>query len=343
MSLFSGERVGAATKERHTCSRAAKGHVVGDNSSVEPSDSGVAPASMRCGVKLLIFVALTIPGLLVAAVLGAVVHHYRPEANQHAVVSLGGVLVVLLTSWFCLSMLDGRKLGAIGIGWDRPWVAQLVGGIVIGGLLIGVWWLVFRWFGWVKAAEVEGATTLGQSLLAILALGGVAAVEELTFRGYAFQLLARWSIPIGLIVSGAFFALTHLSNTGGATAIVIVNLLLGHFLFAACYLRTRSLWLPIGLHAGWNIAQAWALGIPTSGQAVPAVLMASTVEANHWTGNAFGPEAGLGVSLVLAAGLLFVWLGVRPRRPVPDLMADPPVHAAGSTSASTRSAALGSP
>jgi len=316
---------------------------VSEISSVNARGAVAAPTSMRCGVKLLIFVGLAIPGLLVVAVIGAVIHHFRPDANQHAVVSFGGIVVVLLASWFCLAMLDGRKLGAIGIGWDRPWKGQIFGGLVIGGLLIGAWWLVFQWLGWVKPAEVESGTTLVKSLLAILALGGVAAVEELTFRGYAFQLLARWNVVIGLVVSGALFALTHLSSAGGTTAIVVVNLLLGHLLFAACYLRTRSLWLPIGLHAGWNITQAWALGIPTSGQAVPGVLLASTVEANLWTGSAFGPEAGLGVTILLVAGLLFVWLGVKQRRPEPDLMAYRSVHEADPTSASSRSAAVSFP
>nr|WP_141810786.1 CPBP family intramembrane glutamic endopeptidase [Nocardia bhagyanarayanae] len=39
----------------------------------------------------------------------------------------------------------------------------------------------------------------------------------------------------------------------------------GGTLTAAAYVATRSLWLPIGLHFGWNFIQAGVFGVTVSG------------------------------------------------------------------------------
>jgi membrane protease YdiL (CAAX protease family) len=74
----------------------------------------------------------------------------------------------------------------------------------------------------------------------------------------------------------------------------------------ACW-RSRSLWLPIGLHFGWN----WALpltGVRLSGFKMG--LTGYTLEwkaGPWWSGGDYGIEAGLPTTLVAALLLLWLW------------------------------------
>jgi uncharacterized protein len=76
-------------------------------------------------------------------------------------------------------------------------------------------------------------------------------VEELIFRGFLLQRWgAKWGLRWGLVLSSGLFGALHVSNPAGLTIFGLVMGLL--------YLRTRSLWVPIGFHALNNLA---AVGI----------------------------------------------------------------------------------
>ena len=72
--------------------------------------------------------------------------------------------------------------------------------------------------------------------------------------------------------------------------------------FAVAYLRTRSLWMPIGMHFIWNFLLGFLLGLPVSGLLVPASVLTARVGGPVWmTGGEYGPEGGV---LVTGAILL---------------------------------------
>ena len=88
-------------------------------------------------------------------------------------------------------------------------------------------------------------------------MAAAAVTEELLFRGLLFRLVEeRLGTWLSLLVTGVLFGLIHLANPDasvwGATAITIE----AGFMLAACYAATRTLWVPIGLHFGWNFAAA---------------------------------------------------------------------------------------
>lgn len=103
-----------------------------------------------------------------------------------------------------------------------------------------------------------------------------------------------------MIGSALLFGGLHLINPNatlwGALSIAIQ----GGLMLGACYAATRSLWLPIGLHFGWNFAQAGIFGAAVSGSSTSgggifdSVLNGSTAV----TGGDFGPEASLFAPLV---------------------------------------------
>jgi membrane protease YdiL (CAAX protease family) len=80
-----------------------------------------------------------------------------------------------------------------------------------------------------------------------------AAGEEILFRGYGFQMLIRTLGPAGAVLPvGVLFALLHAGNPH-ATWLGLTNTAGFGILFGYAFLRSRDLWLPIGLHFGWNL------------------------------------------------------------------------------------------
>ena len=62
----------------------------------------------------------------------------------------------------------------------------------------------------------------------------------------------------------------------GATPMSIAAIAVGGVFLAACYLRYRSLWVPIGFHFAWNTMIGVVLGLPISGTEIPALLHAES-------------------------------------------------------------------
>jgi hypothetical protein len=83
-------------------------------------------------------------------------------------------------------------------------------------------------------------------------------------------------------------------------------------LLGGAYMLTRSLWLPIGLHAAWNFTQGEVFDVPVSGIAEHGLVQARMSGPTLLSGGQFGLEASIiAVVLATAAGLWFVWRAVQ--------------------------------
>jgi uncharacterized protein len=130
--------------------------------------------------------------------------------------------------------------------------------------------------------------------------------EELLFHGYAFQLLMKRLGPYQTILpAGVLFGLAH-ANNPAASQLGIANTMLWGVLFGYAYLRSGSLWLPIGLHYGWN----WMLplfGVNLSGFTMGVTGRRLRWSAGEiWSGGDYGPEASLLTTVAVAALLVLV-------------------------------------
>jgi hypothetical protein len=87
-------------------------------------------------------------------------------------------------------------------------------------------------------------------------------------------------------------------------------------LLALAYATTNRLWLPIGLHAGWNFAEGTIFGTSVSGHAAtPSLLRGALQGPAALTGGSFGPEASVVAILVcLAASAAFAVVVIRRER-----------------------------
>src|SRR5205823_14343263 len=83
-------------------------------------------------------------------------------------------------------------------------------------------------------------------------------------------------------------------------------------LLGAAYMLTRSLWLPMGIHAAWNFTQGEIFGVPVSGTTVHGLLRSRLTGSPLLTGNGFGLEASpVAIVSATVAGVLLVVLAVR--------------------------------
>ncbi|MBB2943650.1 hypothetical protein FB565_003379 [Actinoplanes lutulentus] len=172
--------------------------------------------------------------------------------------------------------------------------------------------------------RITGWGSFGGMLAIFGLMVAVATVEEVLFRGILFHVVEqRTGTWIALAVSATLFGLLHLVNDpaaiGGALAIIAAGLMT-----AAAYVATRALWLPIGLHLGWNFAEGGIFGVEVSGSdnSAQGLLRGVFDGPALLTGGGFGPEAS--VFAVLAC-LVTTWYllrlarsrgNIRPRRPI---------------------------
>ena len=219
-------------------------------------------------------------------------------------------LLCLLVTWRFLRS-EGATLGSVGLRLDGRWATSFAVGTLAGVALMGVTSLVIWLAGGFHWIRTPGLGPL-QLLYGGWVFLGVALHEELTFRGYLFQRLERGLGPWGAqLLIAAFFALGHWGNPGmsGATKVwATVNIALASLLLGLCYLKTRSLALPVGLHLGWNWAQGSLLGFGVSGTMAHGWWTPVFHGRPQWfTGGAFGLEASLPCTVICSLACLLLW------------------------------------
>ncbi|HKM52219.1 MAG TPA: CPBP family intramembrane glutamic endopeptidase, partial [Isosphaeraceae bacterium] len=213
-------------------------------------------------------------------------------------------------------VFEQKPLGVVGLAFHPYWGKELCVGLGIGGIMIvsvgGAEALLAlaRYARNPLPAGVELAYGSGMFLLLFIS----ATNEELVFRGYPFQKLVESLGPPGAVaVSSACFGLAHLGNSHH-TWISTVNTMLVGVPLSIAYLRTRSLWMPVGIHFAWNYVQGFVFGLPVSGFTFPTTLLNARVHGGEWlTGSAYGPEGGLLCTIAALGAGTFLFLSPRIR------------------------------
>ena len=200
----------------------------------------------------------------------------------------------------------------------RGALTELPAGLLFGFLLFSAMAGAVMLLGGLHVQGVRGGIGQFWSVLGMAIVSGV--TEETIFRGILLRqierLLGTWW---ALAITSAFFGFAHLLNPGATFFAGFAITMEAGILLGACYLVTRRLWLPIGLHAAWNFTQGWVFSVPVSGGAAPQGLLVTSRTGPDWlTGGAFGLEASA-VALVVAmlAGLVMLWVAIRRGRILP--------------------------
>ncbi len=223
-----------------------------------------------------------------------------------------GILLVAAfgATWILTRYVNRKPLRAVGLWIHERTLRELGAGCLLGFLMMAGIVLVEFALGYLKfsptGAGVPGL--LGVAALSCLWFSAGAMAEELLFRGYAFQTLiqAVTFLPATLLMA-IVFGLAHMQNPH-VTAFSLANVVLSGILFSFAYMKTRSLWLPFGLHFAWNFTQTALFGLPTSGIADPDhALLEAARSGPAWIGGGeFGPEGGVLATIALVTSLWYI-------------------------------------
>lgn len=247
--------------------------------------------TIRVGVyAFLAFVGwILFPGLML----------WTPEMKL-AAATLGVFIAAGIANAVVLRIYERGQLADIGLGWTsasrRNLLLGVAGGCGAAVLVIAIP-VLFRLGDFVRTPGMEWPAALFLSLILLFGAAG----EEMLFRGYGFQVLVGFLGPFATILPfGVLFAVAHLLNPH-QTLLSPVNTALWGILLGYSFLRSGDLWLPIGLHFGWNWLIA-LLGAPLSGFTMSVTGLAVKWHVGvMWSGGAYGPEGGLFTTFVLVA------------------------------------------
>jgi membrane protease YdiL (CAAX protease family) len=140
-----------------------------------------------------------------------------------------------------------------------------------------------------------------------------AFMEEMLFRGILFRWIEEFAGSwAALLITALLFGLVHIMNPGATWFSSLAIAIEAGLLLGGAYMLTRSLWLPIGLHAAWNFTQGEVFDVPVSGYAEHGLIQAKLAGPAILSGGQFGLEASIIALMVAAiAGLWFLWRAVR--------------------------------
>jgi len=222
--------------------------------------------------------------------------------------AVGVFLPAVAGNALVMRIFERATLAEIGMGWNRSSIRNLLAGLAGGtgaACVVLVLPVVCRL---ADFQVVAGAQPRWRTLLfvtGVLLMGAVG--EEMLFRGYAFQVLVGNLGPFATVLPfGVLFGLAHALNPG-ITPLGLFNSMAWGVLLGYAFVRSGDLWLPIGLHFGWN----WAL--PLFGTGLSGFTMELTGYALHWrigavwSGGDYGPEGGILTSMVVLPLALYLW------------------------------------
>ena len=258
-------------------------------------------------------------GQLVAVVVVALAGSLAVQAvhwNTPLTLILGvgtAVLAVVVYAWM-VRWTEGRPAVEVA---RKGAVAATGRGMLIG---VGLFAAVIVNIAFLGGYRIAGWGSVAGAVALVGFMAAAAVTEELMFRGVLFRIVEeRIGTWTALALTGLLFGLSHLANPHatlwGAIAIAVE----AGGMLAAAYAATRNLWVTIGLHFGWNFAEAGIFGTEVSGNGTPQGLLNGVVSGpSPISGGEFGPEAS--VYSVLAGVVLtvvFMWLARRRGHLVP--------------------------
>ena len=276
----------------------------------EQSEQAVRPR-WRTIVHFPLVAMLIAVALLVATIQAAsFVFHFIPKAGIPAHTRQITISLVIAALVIAVYKLAIRHLGERprddlrGEHAARDLGLGLVGGILLFSAVTAVAALtgVYR---------IVGAGDANDIFYALVTMGIVPAVlEETLFRGILFRHLEDFGGTwLALALTSALFGLAHIFNPNATWFSSFAIAVEAGVMLGGAYMLTRSLWLPMGLHAAWNFTQGEIYDVPVSGIDQHGLVQAKLSAPPILSGGTFGLEASV-IALVIATAF-GVWMVIR--------------------------------
>jgi uncharacterized protein len=242
---------------------------------------------LKDAARLLAYFAITL--LLGALIAPFLFWTGQRLAAQHILPFLAGfdfetffhralLVAAVLLLWPLLRAVRVRSLKDLDLAPDLSWRSHLLGGFLLAAIpLLCCAAALLAFHVYFFRLTLSGKTTAG--LLGATTI--VPFIEEALFRGLILGILLRSGHRyLAMFVTSAFYSIVHFLKAPEQTSTVVTwmsgftsvansfaqfsdpvlvgaaftTLFLIGWILADTRLRTRSLWLPIGLHSGWIFA-----------------------------------------------------------------------------------------
>jgi len=172
-------------------------------------------------------------------------------AISASIISSSYPLLVLLTFAFM------RRRGERSLEWfglvREGWFKGLISGFLIGAVFVAIMFSFYAATGLIKFELVEGISLKRWLLMSLWLCPLIGLTEELIFRGYLMSVAEEWrGRKFAIAFTSILFWLAHLGQGNahellGAAGVATLSLT-----FAFARYLSGGLWLPIGLHAGYD-------------------------------------------------------------------------------------------
>jgi hypothetical protein len=190
-----------------------------------------------------------------------------------------------------------------GTGALRELGLGLLIGLGLFSLIILILWILGSY-------HVTGVNPWLVIVSALLANVPSGFIQEIIFRGVIFRIIEDWLGPWwALGISSVLFGIIHVLSASASVQSLIAITLEAGVLLGAAYLLTHRLWLPIGIHVAWDIANDGIFGVGSagiSGESIQGLLQATLTGPAFLSGGAAGVEASLVSVIVLLAVSIYM-------------------------------------
>ncbi|MEN2282147.1 type II CAAX endopeptidase family protein [Algoriphagus sp. SE2] len=234
-----------------------------------------------------------------------------------------------ISAFFTRKYLEKDSISTLGISFNMLAIKDLLIGICISAVVMsGMYALLyslgliqfegFSW--WLESTENSGFTS--ESLIiffgVFIQFSIVAWWEELAFRGIVLQNICKGlNLTWGVVLSILFFGLIHAGNPGSTVLSTVLIMLISTKLVYA-YLKTEQLWLPIGLHLGWNFFQSSLFGFSSSGHSSPSLIKQMPLGLDWLSGGEFGVENSVLIIPFVPITWILIHVWVNRSRKIPE-------------------------
>jgi hypothetical protein len=171
---------------------------------------------------------------------------------------MAGLLIQLAVSWLLLWFIDKKHLTVLGFKPTNQRVQQFTFGFTLSALVFTLYCLTITFFThnhW----SINQAFSRYDFIKSTWWTINSVLFEELIFRGALLYLLIhKTSERIGCFTSAVAFGIYHWFSfgvLGNPVQMIYVFIMTGVWgiMFAFAFSRTNALYLPVGLHLGWNL------------------------------------------------------------------------------------------
>jgi len=237
---------------------------------------------------------------------------FYQNINLRTLINASQIVVLFIV----FKLIYKRPVSQMGLS-RKYWLKRMGQGCLTGFIAISLYALFAQVFG------IAGFTEFNLSYLftpnmftSFILFVSVGFYEEILCRGFLMTVLKttrnKWVI---IAAPAVIFGFLHLLNPN-VTFISIFNIILIGLAFAYMFVKTGSLWMPIGFYIMWNFFQGNIYGIQVSGMDQTAPLFRYTASGpDILTGGTFGAEGGLICTVIMLALLAYIHFVLKVKEP----------------------------